>query len=58
MNVGREVSTYAGIDFTALPRFVPSSFFTFSSTLRRTRGRLRHRRPIDPDVPAREKQRK
>ena len=33
INIGREVTTYAGIDFTALPRFVPSSFLMFSSVL-------------------------
>ena len=32
MNKEREVTTYAGIDFTAFP-FVPSSSFTSSSVL-------------------------
>ena len=34
MNLARrKLITYAGIDFTALPRFVPYFSFTFSSTL-------------------------
>ena len=38
---------------------IRSEFFLhFLVNTRRTRGRLRHRRPIDPDVPAHEKQRK